>query len=270
MNVLVLGHQGMLGHMVCKYYATQGITIETTNYRWDTPEFKEFIKNSKSDCLVNCIGAIPQKKPAWETFKSINILLPDWLCDNFDGKVLHPTTDCEFSGKLEVGKLYNKFAYKDATDQYGVSKGCASAILMLKNNGKQLRTSIIGPELKDKVSLLEWFLSNDDVKGYDSHYWIGITTLEWAKQSIKILYNWDVYDKVVQIGVEPISKYDLLHLINRTFQTDKKITRVTVDFINKCLQSDYKIDSLIIQLNELKEFQMEKPNVYGEPFINLV
>ena len=130
MKIFVLGHNGMLGHMIVKYFKSQNIEILTTSKRFPNWDFGMF-KNS--DYIINCIGAIPQKT---NNFK-INHELPKWL-EKLNKKIIHPGTDCEV----------------DNSD-YGKSKKLATDyILNNANNTKIIQTSIIGPEVKNKVSLL--------------------------------------------------------------------------------------------------------------------
>lgn len=254
----MLGHNGTLGHMVVKYLQSQNEDIVTTNLKWESDEFKQFIKTSECEYLINCIGCIPQKKPTWEKYKSVNILLPSFLADNFGGKIIHPTTDCEFDGKILDCSYYSSQELPTAVDDYGISKAYASIILRSKNNTKQIRTSIIGPELYNKVSLMEWFFKQtENVNGYSNHYWNGITTLEWSKQAYKIIKNWNDYDKVTQIGTDKTNKYELLSLINKIFECNKNIISINVDCVNKCLKTDYTLQSLENQLKELKKFYYE-------------
>lgn len=258
MKTLILGHKGMLGHTVVKYFNSQNVNVITTDHKWDTTEFREFVTNLECDYIINCIGSIPQKKPSWETYKSVNILLPVFLSTHKSAKIIHPTTDCEFDGLIAEDKYYSKKDTATALDDYGLSKAYASVVLRSKTNVKQIRTSIIGPELTGKVSLMEWFLKQPtNANGYANHYWNGITTLEWAKQCYSIINNWDNYPDVVQIGTDKISKYDLLLMINKIFETNKNIISINVDTINKCLYSDYSIKSLSDQLVELKKFYYE-------------
>jgi dTDP-4-dehydrorhamnose reductase len=102
---------------------------------------------------------------------------------------------------------------------------------------------------------MEWFFKQkENANGYTNHYWNGITTLEWSKQAYKIVNNWNEFDKVTQIGTVKISKYELLCLLNKVFETNKNIVPINVDMVNKCLKTDYCIQSLEDQLIELKKF----------------
>ena len=44
MNILILGHTGMLGNAVYNYLK-QFYTVDIINYRWPSAEFIEYIKN---------------------------------------------------------------------------------------------------------------------------------------------------------------------------------------------------------------------------------
>lgn len=258
MKVLVLGHNGMLGHMVFKYLSDQGVTVFEMPVRWPEDIFKSSILNNLADIeyIINCIGAIPQhKKYQFEDFVNINVALPVWLARNTNCKIIHPTTDCEFSGEIPEYLSYKKTDIKDARDNYGLSKAMASEILEWFPNVKQIRTSIFGPELKNKVSIFEWFLSQPkEAKGYTNHFWNGVTTLQWAKLALTMMNSWELYDNVVQVGTDPIPKVKLLELINKVFEANKTIVPVEHIYCNKCLKSDFKVKSLEEQLIELKKF----------------
>ena len=61
MKVLVLGHKGMLGHMVSKFLIYKGAEVITTDCRWPTSCFKNTTQNFDGDYIVNCVGAIHQR-----------------------------------------------------------------------------------------------------------------------------------------------------------------------------------------------------------------
>ena len=104
MKVLILGHHGMLGNALYKYFINKHeIDIINEKYRWDSQEFKNRILNANVDFIINCIGAIPQKKYSKEYYEFLNVELPIFL-ETTGKKIIHPSTDCEFSGKLEYPK----------------------------------------------------------------------------------------------------------------------------------------------------------------------
>lgn len=257
-KILVLGHKGMLGNAVYSYLEkTKKYTLLTTNERFGAPEFKEDLENSEADTIINCIGCIPQKKYPTPEYKKVNIELPIFL-ETLGKKILHPSTDCEFSGKLMYPLLYKKNAHRDAEDDYGKSKAYISELIEQSfKNTKIIRTSIIGHELKSSLSFLDWFLfSENEVRGYTNHYWNGITTLQWAQLAESYIDNWETYPRLGQYGTtDSLSKYEVLKIIQTVYNKDIKIepynTPVT---INKSLASDTPLPSIKSQLQDLKLF----------------
>ena len=254
MRVLLLGHKGMLGNVIHKYYLQNNIDLVTTEFKWADWDLIRLIKQSNCDFLINCIGINPQKNQPWYTLKFINFELPEWLSENFKGYMLHPTTNGEFKGNSEFGKLYGKHDYKNADDDYGVSKSLASMVLIRKEKVKQIRTAIFGPELNNKHYFFEQILNQENVWGNTNYYWNGITTLEWAKQSLDIIKHWNSTDKIIQLGTKPISLYDLVVLINKVFKCHKKVKPIRAEYDNRCIASDYKLPNIKSQLEELKIF----------------
>lgn len=235
MNILILGHKGMLGHMLVKYLTNQNYTIYIIDYKFPSKEFKDEVLNFKGDYIVNAIGAIPQKTNLF----NINHELPVWLDKHINNKIVHAGTDCEID-----------------KDDYGISKAIASNYIKeFSTNTKIIKTSIIGPELGSRSSLLEWFLnSENDVKGYTKVMWSGITTLEWAKQCLSLINGWDDYDKENIIESTCLSKYDLLLLIKKVFNKDINIIPEDKVNIDKCLKGTIKTLNIETQLQELKNY----------------
>lgn len=258
-RILILGHKGMLGNVVHKYLGSKidKYTIHTTTERFDNDSFRKTINESGADIIINCIGAIPQKKPSLEDYKKLNIDLPAYL-ETLGIKVIHPSTDCEFSGKISADKKYKKTDEKDAEDEYSKSKATiANLIEKSFKNTKIIRTSIIGHEENTNVALLDWFLnSSGEVKGFTNHYWNGITTLQWAKLCEELIDNWDNHPTTNQFGTKDIrSKFDLLNDIKNVYGKDINIIPFDAEkAVNKCLESDKEIPSILEQLKELKEY----------------
>ena len=191
-NILILGHKGMLGHMLFKVFNKNiKYNIITSDLRypnWDKKMFEGI------DFVINCIGAIPQKTNNFD----INWQIPIWLNEELNCKIIHPASDCEV----------------DNSD-YGISKSKATDFIINKaKTTKIIQTSIIGPELNSNASLLEWFLSQRGVVyGYTQAIWNGITTLEWSKQCEKIINNWDNYPTLNVFHSNKVSKFELLNII---------------------------------------------------------
>lgn len=232
MKIFLLGHKGMLGHMVLMYFKSQGIKVHTLTERfpnWNSDIFKG------SDYVINCIGAIPQRT---NNFK-INYELPMWLSNNLKCKIIHPGTDCEID-----------------KDDYGLSKKRATDFILNKSkNTKILKASIIGPELNSNASLLEWFLSQKtEVFGYTQAIWNGVTTYEWSKQCLNLINNWTNYNKLTILSSNPVSKYELLNIIKEVY--NKNINIIPKELgKNKTLVGDIKTKNIKEQLWELKNLK---------------
>ena len=237
MRILILGHTGMLGHMVHKYLTSKLLTVETAQHRWPSQEFKEFIKDYDGDFIINCIGAIHQKTKNFD----INWELPIFLDFYSKCKIIHPGTDCEIDN-----------------DNYGTSKRIArDFIVNTSKNTKSIKTSIIGPELKGNASLMEWFLSNNDestVNGYSEYYWNGNTTLTWSEFAYNVIKNWDDVKKETILTSECISKKEILDSINIVFNRKINIVEKNEISVNKCLDGGIITPHIKEQLFKLKDF----------------
>jgi dTDP-4-dehydrorhamnose reductase len=237
MRILILGHTGMLGHMVHKYLTSKLLNVETAQHRWPSQEFKEFVKDYDGDFIINCIGAIHQKTNNFD----VNWELPIFLDFYSKCKIIHPGTDCEMDD-----------------DNYGTSKRIArDFIVNTSKNTKSIKTSIIGPELKGNASLMEWFLSNNDestVSGYSKYYWNGNTTLTWSEFAYNVIKNWDDVKKETILTSECISKKEILDSINIAFNRKINIVEKNEISVNKCLNSDKITPHIKEQLFKLKDF----------------
>lgn len=257
MKVIILGHKGMLGHIVKKYFELCGEEIVTTDHRWPSKEFRDFIENQSDSILINCIGQIPQKDKNPEKLFLNNYALPIYLSYKFNGKIVHATTDCEFKGVQDKAFLYSKNCISNAEDDYGRSKALATLAIINNPKVKIIRTSIIGPELNSKKSLWEWFInSQGEVNGYTDHIWNGITTLQWAKICRNFCLDKYSYN-LLQVGCSPISKFEILNTLNEEFKLNKKINPYPSDTVNKSLKSDLIIPSI---KDQIKEFNLWQKN----------
>lgn len=233
-KVLILGHKGMLGHMVAKYLSNR-CECKFVDGKFPSPEFNNTVLSFDGDYIINCIGAIPQKKQDFD----INYELPVWLSNNLKLRIIHPGTDCEIDN-----------------DAYGISKKKASDYIKRNSkNVKIIKTSIIGPELNSSKSLLYWFLnSTGEVKGYKNAMWSGITTLEWAKLCWNVICYWDDFDTENIVQGTCLSKYDLLCAIREVYQKDINIIPYDNEYIDKCLHGSIITKDIKEQLVELKSF----------------
>jgi dTDP-4-dehydrorhamnose reductase len=240
MKVLILGHTGMLGHMIFKYLKNKKAIIDTTNLRWPSDELKIYIKNYDGDYIINCIGSIPQRTNIFD----VNWELPIFLDFYSKCKIIHPGTDGD-----------------NDRNPYGFSKKIArDFVLNTSGKTKSIKTCIIGPELGTKSSLMEWFLSNQDnesVFGYTEHFWNGATTLTWSEYAYDLMTNWEKYDKEIILHSKCISKKELLETLNKVFLRKIIIEAKNETKLDRCLIGGIEIPDLETQLDALKSFYYE-------------
>ena len=229
-RLLILGTTGMLGHKMFqvlrkdKRYDVYGAA--RTNYLTDRiikikdfNEIYELIKLLKPDVVINCIGIIKQIDSDRETMMQVNALFSQELgklCSSIGVKVIQVSTDCVFSGKRGN---YTEEDELDATDDYAVSKRMGEL-----NGHLTIRTSLIGHEIKNKLSLLEWFLSQKEANGYKKAIFSGLTTIEFSRMIRDyVLPNINKLSGIYNVASAPISKYDLLNKINKRYGSNINI-----------------------------------------------
>ncbi len=242
MKVLILGASGMLGHMLFAGLLKRGIDVYGSTRTplhccksWqgrlrhginalDLPSIIALLDEVRPNVLVNAVGLIRQLPEGQEALPCllVNAVLPHQLlelCRERGIRLIHYSTDCVFDGK--AGRPYTEEDRPTATDIYGLTKflGEVSSPPALT-----IRTSIIGPELRGKHSLVEWFLAQKKcVSGYTEVIYTGLPTSEHVHILAEyILPRKDLYG-LFQVAAEPISKHDLLSLVAAIYQKDIQI-----------------------------------------------
>lgn len=261
MRILILGGNGMLGHQLFSYFLEKHETRVTLHNSYtDYINFKIFSKKNtyynidlqKSekilevltdfmpDVVINAVGIIKQHHDKINNIDlnlAINALLPhqlNRLCQKVNARFIHFSTDCVFNGKKLTGS-YLESDMSDAEDIYGRTKylGEVHAI-----NALTIRTSLIGFELRNKLSLLEWVLAQKDtIRGFANATYSGFTTNEMARIVGKIIDFPNAYG-LYQVASNPISKYELLTLINNEFNLNLEIIPDTEFFCNRSLSGE--------------------------------
>jgi len=251
MRILILGGSGMLGHrlwMVLGKTHETWVTIRGDSTPFpDSPEFPPHLvrpnvdaasfdevtralASIRPDLVINCIGLIKQSSLAKDPLLSLqlNALLPhrvSMICRTAGIRMIHISTDCVFSGKKGN---YQESDQSDAEDLYGRTKFLGEVAYP---HTVTLRTSIIGRELKARLGLIEWFLSQQGtIKGYHRAIYTGFTTDELARIICERVIPNGQLSGVYHVSSDPISKGDLLLLAKDTF--GKTVTIVPdTDFV---------------------------------------
>jgi len=279
MNILVLGSQGMLGHVVKLHFEEKGHTVKGTsrNATNDTFSFdatknitdlERFIDEFKPDVVINCIGILNKVAEDNKTLAVMaNSYLPhyvDELCRSKGVKFVHVSTDCVFEGHGDGG--YTEQSLRDATSFYGRSK----ALGEIDNDSNiTLRTSIVGPDMNTNgTGLFQWFMSQEGrTNGFDKVIWTGVTTIELAKAIEKAIENNLTGIRHV-VNNQTVDKYSLLELFkkhfNKDIELDKKSDYVSNKSLVRTTDFDFNVPSYDDMVKEMSEWVSNHEELYSE------
>ncbi|MCP3367777.1 dTDP-4-dehydrorhamnose reductase family protein [Bradyrhizobium cajani] len=242
-HVLVLGATGMLGHKLVQRLAAQGFRVSGTIRSSSIPDtpaarlalagahqilpnvdvlqdsaLEAAIEAVGPDVVINAVGVIKQLDLAKDAITSIaaNAMLPHRaaaLCRKRGARLIQFSTDCVFAGR---NGPFSENSPTDAEDIYGRSKllgevsgpGCLT-----------IRSSIVGRELRGRSSLIEWFLSQrgGHAKGFAGALYTGLTTSAMSDLVANLMTDHPDVDGVWHVASEPISKYELLQIVNAQY-----------------------------------------------------
>jgi len=275
-KILILGADGMAGHMIKAYLEEKSYTVYTTtrgeseekNNHFDVlenyKELENILDKIKPEIVINCIGVLTKFA---EENKSgavlINSFLPhymDFLSDKYKFKFIHISTDCVFSG---AKGNYCETDFTDAPSFYGKTKSLGEL-----NNGKNItfRTSIVGPDINPNgVGLFQWFMKQEgEIKGFSKAIWTGVTTLELAK-AIEKSFSLSVTGLYHLVNNEKINKYELLLLFKKymgkdiiikeddTYASDKSLINNRKDFDFNIPSYEEMVKEMCKWINDHKE-----------------
>lgn len=280
MKILILGCNGMAGHMISLHLKEQGYDVDGFARREsqfintiigdvrDMALLKDCIIKEKYAAVVNCVGVLNKyAENDHEAAVFLNSYLPHFLAritESIRTQIIHISTDCVFSGSRGN---YAETDFPDGELFYDRSKALGE---LVNKKDVTFRMSIIGPDMnEDGIGLVNWFMQQEGrVKGYKNALWTGQTTLQLAKtienaviQGVHGLYN--------MVPEKSISKYDMLQLFNQylrskpldvipeeNFKIDKSLKRTNFELFS------YKIPDYERQISELGEWMRNHKKLY--------
>lgn len=259
-NIILFGSTGMLGSYCLKILRNDYNIVPITRKEYDIMDNNydnlfNIINSYTNSVIINCAGSIPQRETNNTTeYFIINSLFPkmlDKIATQLNINFIHVSTNCVFN--YEKGNC-NELVMPNEIQPYGLSK-----LLGEPENACVIRTSIIGEEIVNKKSLLEWVISNKNGKicGYNNTLWNGCTCQTLVK-FIKTVIDTDAYWKGIKHlhSSETISKHELVCMINEIYDLNITITPINLDnTVNKTLSSIY--DNTVIN-KSIKEQIMEQ------------
>lgn len=283
MNILVLGANGMVGHLVGMYFKERGHDVTAFSRKpcefcphlvgdiSDFDRLADLIAKGRYDAVVNAVGVLNQEA---EDRKSLAVLLnsrlPHFLSELTSGmptRIVQISTDCVFSGK-RGGYLENDS--RDGETFYDRSKALGEL-----DNGKDLtfRNSLVGPDCNPSgIGLLNWFMQHKGpMYGYTRAIWNGVTTLVLA-QAIERAVEEELTGIYHLVNHEPVSKFELLQLFNKHMVDDRHVILpndlVAADksLINSRTDFSFVVPSYEQMIAEMKEWVERHRSVYRHYF----
>lgn len=268
MKVFIFGSNGMLGRYVKTYLTSFFEIVEINRDKFNVSNCSEqsieeiLTKNNikNNDVIINCIGTI---KPRVDELGELNAIIVNSVFPRFLANVskklnchlIHPTTDCVFDG---LKGDYNENNEHNVTDVYGRTKSLGEP-----SNCTVIRTSIIGEEMNQGRSLVEWIKSNKDkeINGFTNHIWNGMTCLQFAKICKLIIDGNLFWDGVKHFFSNKINKFELLSLINEVYELNIKINSIESGvLVDRSMSTIYEnmftIPDLHTQIIEMKNFKL--------------
>ena len=280
MKILVLGCNGMAGHLISLYFKEKGHEVvgfarqqsqllDSTiiGDASDMALIKKIIEEGNYDAVINSIGLLNQFA---ENNKAMAVLLngylPHYLVEltkDTKTRILHMSTDCVFAG--------NDGPYFEDTLPNGASFYDRSKAIGEFNNDKDLtfRNSIIGPDIKASgIGLFNWFMKQEGpIGGFTGAIWTGVTTYTLAqameaalKENLTGLYN--------LVNNTSINKFDLCSLFNKYFRGGEveinPNDKLQLDKTLKCTRTDFsfRVPSYEQQIKDMREWVDAHPSLY--------
>ncbi|KYG84583.1 hypothetical protein AWW67_02500 [Roseivirga seohaensis] len=269
----------MAGHLILQYLKTHSNLLVddvsrsddsfTSTYNLDVTNFdvlKSVLKKGGYTVVINCIGVLnhfAESRPDQAVL--LNSYFPHFLSNlgsEMGFKLIHISTDCVFSG-TKGG--YIETDPKDGKGFYAQSKALGEV-----NNSKDLtiRTSIIGPELKNGIGLFHWFMSqNTEIQGYKRVFWSGVTTIELAK-FISAILDSDLTGLIHLTNGERISKFDLLGKLNKKFKQGEVLINpeqnihIDKSLVNTRGDLHYQVPEYELMIDEMKDWVCKHRHLY--------
>ena len=279
MRFLILGCNGMAGHMISLYLKERGHDVVGLARKdlglvktvvgdiTDINLLREVITNRHFDTIVNCVGILNQnaeRNKAEAVF--INSYIPHFLADiakEEDSYLIHMSTDCVFSGSRGS---YTEEDFKDGTTFYDRTKALGE---IEDDKNVTIRSSIVGPDLNPNgIGLLNWFMNqNEPINGFTKAIWTGQTTLQYAK-TVEAVAKERIHGIYNLVPDSSISKYELLQLFNHYLRNDKMTINPSSSFICdkslKCTKFDfdYKVPDYEKMISEMTEWMKRHKELY--------
>ncbi len=269
MRILITGAFGQLGSAVSRHlsedfdiirtgrsipHGKNGIILDVLNQIY----FKEVIQATEPDLVIN-LAAMTQVDGCElnpNLAKEINIAGVQHLCDSFDGKIIHLSTDYVFDG--ENGP-YSEDDPVCPLSVYGETKLESERILLNHNpNHLVIRGNVIYDDSETtKASFLNWVVNSLKEKQEIQVVNDQVNNPTWTKSMADIIalcIEKDLSGIVHWGDADHLNRYDFAIKIAEKYVLDSKLIKaITTEELNQAaprpLKSGLKSDKLVQALN---------------------
>ncbi|WP_138494267.1 dTDP-4-dehydrorhamnose reductase family protein [Paenibacillus pinistramenti] len=288
MTILVLGGQGMAGHVITGYLRSGTAAEVWCTVRrladdsgagsgdaqtleldvMDEQQLRQILLQVKPQVVINAVGLLNEEADRRQLNAIyVNSFLPHRLVqlgNELGFRLIHISTDCVFSGRR------GGYTEQDVADGYTLYARTKRLGEVHQDPHLTIRTSIIGPELKPGgIGLFHWFMQQQgEIRGYERVYWSGVTTLELAKAIGWVLGQEQLSGLVHLTSPHKISKFDLLTLIQSIFSCPN-VTIVPYDglssdksLVNTRSDFTYPVPAYAEMLQEMRAWIYEHSSDY--------
>lgn len=270
-TILVFGATGMLGHTVYTYLQQQfpgkvvgthrGETSETHIHfdaELESTELQKIAQKLPSlKFVINCIGAIPQKKYSVSQMRILNTELPQAIAKTWKNiPCILFSTDAVFS---DDALLCTEQTKPNPSSEYGTSKYAGEVV---QPHVLIIRTSILGIDTHTHSGLIEWILHTPEqtLMGYTNHQWTGATALQCAHLCAQLsdaatFAAIRAQSSVMHFAPLSTTKYEILATVLTLTHLKKTLLAVASDSVRTrqlCSALDYP-KGLIIPVKSLKQ-----------------
>lgn len=260
MRILVLGVTGMIGSAMFRVltadsaHETLGTVRSANDLRFfgglaakqiatdvDVENYDALVRTLVSvrpEVVVNCVGATKHKAAGNDPLTAIrmNAMLPHRLaklCEGFDARLIHVSTDCVFSGRQGN---YVEGNLPDAEDVYGRTKALGEVDYP---HAVTLRTSTIGHELHGSCGLLEWFLTQQNrCQGFRRAVFSGLPSVIFAQIVRDLVIPRRELHGLYHVAGRPIAKSELLKIIAGVYEKSIEIVPDDTFVIDRSLNAE--------------------------------
>lgn len=254
MRILILGTTGLLGYALYNQLKEDGYSvfgtirkhnstskriysqsIKQVNNLLDENELNPFLEDIKPDIVINCLSLEKINESSLSEINNIFSNFPHMLnksCRNINAKIIQISSDAVFSGN--TGN-YCETDTPDPIDEYGRAKLKGE---LYDQGNLTIRTSMIGHSFFKNKGLLDWFLNQETCSLYTKAIFSGLTVNEISRIiSTQILSRKDI-EGLFHLSSDPISKYDLLSLVNEIYKSKVNIRTDSSVIIDRSLSSE--------------------------------